>query len=219
MISHGGPELFVAFIVAVITPILYRLVLRRFRLGVRIISILVLWAFTIVVAYWDVYQISKEARRLCKEEAGLHVNKTVEADGFLGSVSGIEKWSIYGFQYVEGLYKGQKSRAVISEGGILYETVPEYSSRYQSISEDEKLKEGLVKNKRAIVDRDTGEVLGEEIAITVYPGWLDSRLIGILGFTWTPPRCDGDYFPERGKTILQYDDLIKSVIKPKSLNR
>src|SRR3990172_9133686 len=131
MISHGGPELFVAFIVAVITPILYRLVLRRFRLGVRIISILVLWAFTIVVAYWDVYQISKEARRLCKEEAGLHVYKTVKAEGFICSTN-IDYWAKYGFQYVESLYKeGKKTRFTLNQGKVTSETIPAYISRYE----------------------------------------------------------------------------------------
>lgn len=219
MITYGGPELFVAFVVIFITPIVYLLILKRFRFSVKLVGIVALWIIAVFVAYWDVYQISKEARRLCKEEAGLHVYKTVEAESFLGSVVGIENWSKYGFQYVEGLYKGQKTRVMYKEDKVVYETIPEYTSQYQSLSEEKVIKGSFVKTRRVILDRQTGEILGEEIAFKVYPGWLDSRLLGVLGFTWIPPRCDGDFSPEPGKTTFYYEDLIKAVIKPKSLNQ
>ena len=217
MITYGGPELFVGFIVIVITPLVYWLILKRFRFPVKIISILALWALAVFIAYWDVYQISKEARRLCKEEAGLHVYKTVEAEGFLGSVTGIANWSEYGFQYVEGIYKGKKTRATLKNGNVVYEVISEYTSRYQSKSEEKKFKKTFVKHERVIMDRDTGEILGEEVGFKVYPGWLDRWLLGKLGFTWIPSYCDGDYPPERGKTTLKYEDLIKAVIRPKNL--
>ena len=136
MITYGGPELFIAFVVIFITPLLYWIILKRFNLIVKITSILSIWIAAILISYLDVYQISKEAERLCREEAGLHVYKTVEAEGFLGSVSGIEKWSKHGFQYVEGLYKkGQKTRAMMREGEIIYEPIQIYTSRYASTKE------------------------------------------------------------------------------------
>src|SRR3989338_1034007 len=128
MISHGGPELFVAFVVVVITPCLYRLVLRRYQFGLRMLSIIVLWAVAILVAYWDVYQISKEARRLCKEEAGLHVYKTVEAEGFLGDIS-IDYWAKYGFEFVESLYRRNKPRFTLHQGKVIF--VPSIQGFYE----------------------------------------------------------------------------------------
>ena len=73
MITYGGPELFMAFVVIIITPFIYWLVLKRSKLAVKITSILLVWVVAIFIAYWDVYQISKEAERLCRKEAGLHV--------------------------------------------------------------------------------------------------------------------------------------------------
>ena len=216
MISHGGPELFVAFVVVVITPCLYRLVLRRYQFGLRMLSIIVLWAVAIVVAYWDVYQISKEARRLCKEEAGLHVYKTVVAKGFLGSTN-IDYWAKHGFEYVESLYKeGKKTRFTLNQGKVTSETIPGYVSRYEYTRETQVLAAPFEKEQDMIRDRQTGEILGEVVAFYVYPGWLDSRLLGLVGFTWSPPRCDGDYKPKPQKTTLYYMDLVKAVIYPET---
>ncbi|TAJ95664.1 MAG: hypothetical protein EPO31_01280 [Gammaproteobacteria bacterium] len=219
MITYGGPALFVAAVVVIITPLLYVLALKRFRLGVKIAGIVALWTLAIFVAYWDVYQISKEARRLCKEEAGLHVYKTVEAEGFLGYATDIEYWSEYGFKYVEGLYKNNKTRLTLQNGEIVRETIPEYVSRYQYVTDSKVLTMPFVQGKDIIKDRETDEILGEIVAFTIYPGWLDSRLLGLLGFTWIPPRCDGDYPPERGKRTIYFRDLIKVVIKPTSSDK
>ena len=85
LISYGGPELFVAFVILVATPVLWGLVFRHFQFQVNLVAIGLLWIGAVVAAYWDVYLISREAERLCREEAGLHVQKMVEAEGFLGT--------------------------------------------------------------------------------------------------------------------------------------
>jgi uncharacterized membrane protein YraQ (UPF0718 family) len=215
MITHGGPELFVAFVVIVVTPLLYWLVLKRFRLSVRFISIVALWVTAVLVAYWDVYQISKEARRLCKEEAGLHVYKTVEAEGFLGA-SSIDYWSKYGFKYVEiETIMGGKNRYTLRDSEIKKEKVDNLLSKYEYITDLEVLEIPFNRQRQIIKDRQTGEILGEIIAFALYPGWLDNRLLGILGFSWSPRACDGDYLPARGQLNYSYTDLVKAVIKPK----
>jgi hypothetical protein len=86
------------------------------------------------------------------------------------------------------------------------------------MQESQVLKVPLTRDKYMIRDRQTGEILGDIVAYYVYPGWLDSRLVGLLGFSWSPPRCDGDYIPKPQKRTLQGSDLIKAVIKPKSEN-
>lgn len=214
MISHGGPELFVVFVIAIITPILYRLVLKRHQLWVRIASITALWVVAMVVAYWDVYQISREARRLCREEAGLHVFRTVEAEGFLGDIS-IDYWAKYGFRYVESPYRGNKTRFTMNEGKVTSESILDYVSRYEYARDTRALEAPFEREQDMIRDRQTGETLGDIVAFYVYPGWLDSRLLGLLGFAWSPPRCDEDYKPKPQKATLYYTDLVKAVIKPK----
>lgn len=217
MITYGGPELFMVFIIVIVTPFLYWLILKRFKLVVKIISVLSLWIFAVFISYWDVYQIAKKAERLCRDEAGMHVYKTVEAEGFLGYATDIEQWSEYGFSYVEGRYKNKKTRLSIKDGEVIRETVPKYISLYQYTGDSEVLEEPFVKTKDLIKVRKTNEILGEVIAFKVYPGWLDSRLLGILGFSWTPPRCDGNYKPEPGKSTIYLRDFIKAVLKPKKI--
>jgi len=218
MITYGGPELFVGFVVIVITPIIYRLILKHFKRSIKIISIASIWIAAIFIAYWDVYQISVEAERLCRDEAGLHVYKTVEAEGFLGYASDIEYWSEYGFSYIEGFYKNKKTRLTFQNGEVMRETISEYISLYEYVTDSRVLGVPFVRGKDIIKNRKTGETLGEIVAFKIYPGWLDSRLLGVLGFTWIPPRCDGYYRPDRQKRTIYLSDLIKAVIIPASLN-
>jgi hypothetical protein len=213
MITYGGPELLVGLTVLVITPLIYVLGLRRLRVRTRVVIIALIWAISALISYWDVYWISKEADRLCREEAGLHSYRTVRAKGILGSTN-IRYWAEYGFTYVEGLYKGEKTRFTVKDDDVKKETVSEYISHYQIETESEALGIPLVKTKERIVERTSGEVLGEIVAFKIYPGWLDKQLLGLLGFTWIPPRCDGDYLPEQGKRTLHIRDLVQSVVKP-----
>ena len=219
MITYGGPELFMAFVVIFITPFFYWLILKRFKLTIKITGILMLWVVAIFIAYWDVYRIAKEAERLCREEAGLHVYKTVEAEGFLGA-SSIDYWSEYGFRYLEMEFVGgKKARYTLAGGKVAKENVEKLLSRYEYVTDLEVLERPFNRQRQMIRDRQTGEILGEIIAYAVYPGWLDSRLLGFLGFSWSPKACDEDYVPERGKLRYSYRDLVKAVIKQKVTNK
>ncbi len=215
MITYGGPELFMAFVVIIITPFIYWLILKRFKLAVKITSILLVWVVAMFIAYWDVYQISKEAERLCREEAGLHVYKTVEAEGLVG-LSSIDYWSQYGFEYLEKeSIGGQKTRFMLVDGEVVFEEVEDFLSRYEFFTKLEVIEKPFNRGRKIIKDRQTGEVLGEIVSFAVYPGWLDSRLLGILSFSWSPAGCDGDYAPEPQKSTLYIDDLVGAVIKSK----
>ena len=215
MITYGGPELLLLFVIFLVTPVLYRKYLHKLERKERIISISILWLITFLVGYTDVIYISLKARKLCREEAGLHVYKTVKAEGFLGYATDIKYWSIYGFEYVEGLYKGQKTRITFQNGEVIKVAIPEYTSNFEYVTNSKILNDPIVKNIQIIRNRHTYEILGEIVSFKVYPGWIDSWLVGVLGFTWIPPRCDDNYPLERGKTTHYSDDLIKSVIKPK----
>ena len=98
------------------------------------------------------------------------------------------------------------------------ETISEYISLYEYVTDSRVLGVPFVRGKDIIKNRKTGETLGEIVAFKIYPGWLDSRLLGVLGFTWIPPRCDGYYRPDRQKRTIYLSDLIKAVIIPASLN-
>ena len=215
MITYGGPELFVGLIVFVVTPVIYILLLKRFSRSIRVASIAVIWAVGTLVAYGDVHKISKEGRRLCRQEAGLKTYRTVEATGVLGPTD-IEYWADYGFEYVEGLYKGEKTRFTVNNGVVERRSIPEFKSRYQIDTDAQVYKDHFEKITVRIVDRKTGDVLGEIVSFKIYPGWLDKLYLGSTGFSWIPARCDGDYVPERGKGTLQTRDLIRAVVKAKN---
>ena len=102
MISYGGPELLLLFVVFIVTPIAYRKYLKRLERKKRIICISALWAITFLIGYTDVIYISLKARMLCREEAGLHVYKTFKTDRVYADITQAEKWLSIGFNYVEG---------------------------------------------------------------------------------------------------------------------
>jgi len=217
LISYGGPELFVAFVILIATPVLWRFLFRHLRFKVSLVVVGVLWVSAIVVAYWDVYQISKEAERLCREEAGMYVYRTVKANGFLGD-SGIDYWSQFGFTYLEAEFiGGRKMRYTLHDGEVRKEAVDELLSRYEYTTDSEVLEMPFTRDRQFIRDRQTGEVLGEIVSFAVYPGWFDSHVIGLLGFTWTPPRCVGDHKPTPGK-YMPYTKLAKAVFEVNNPN-
>ena len=213
MISYGGPELLLLFVVFIVTPIAYRKYLKRLERKKRIICISALWAITFLIGYTDVIIISLKARKLCREEAGLHVYKTVEAEGFLGATD-IEYWSQLGFKYVEHDFLGKKTRYSMLNGRVVKEELNTLLSKYEFVTTLEVIDAPFNRGIKMIKDRVTNEVLGEIVSFAIYPGWLDSRLLGLLGFTWSPAGCDGDYFPRPQKATLNVTDLITAVIVP-----
>ena len=114
-----------------------------FKYGLRgITSPSLRWVVTLVIAgvmlalpLWDVFAISREAGKLCSEQAGLKVYRTVEADGFLGD-SSIEIWSKFGFSYVESGGGDKMSRYTMQYGKAVHQRIQEFISRYQSKTGD-----------------------------------------------------------------------------------
>lgn len=215
MFTYGGPQLFVLFVLFVVTPIVLRAFLRNRPWRVRLKYLAALWMVSILIAYGDVFVIAVEAKRLCSKEAGMRIFSTAETDGIAGLL-GIQDVYKFGFDYVERPAPGSKKiflRERLINGKIVSEQVTELISKYELFSERTALTLPIVKEREAIRERETGRVLGEIIAFKFYPGWLDARLLGLLGFSWSPPRCDDDYSPGLGKRIHYSSDVITKVLR------
>jgi hypothetical protein len=94
------------------------------------------------------------------------------------------------------------------------EDVDNLISRYEYVINLEVLKMPLNKQMKIIRDRLTGNVLGEIVSFAIYPGWIDRRLLGFVGFAWAPRVCDGEFVPAQEKLKYLQSDLVKAVIKP-----
>lgn len=213
-LTWGGPLLFVALVIFGATPLLNRLFLKLSGRKLTRAGVGILWIGAIVVAYTDVVVITLETRRLCREEGGLHIYKTVEGKGFSGD-TGIKFWSQYGFQYVESQNRsGQIFRYTMRNGKEHKEKVSEFRSRYEYTLPSDVIESRFRKIENRIRDRHTGEILGKMVYVQAYPGWADSVIFKLLGNVWLPPGCDGDYLPRKAKRTLHGDDLVTAVIKP-----
>ena len=179
------------------------------------------WGTTAVLAvtllslpFWDVLTIAYEADKLCKEQGGLHVYKTVEAESFAGS-TGIEYWSKYGFKYLEAYGK----RITLRDGKPHYESVDiaKYKSRYQYYGAVEDVVGRFERSRYIVDDRRTREKLGELVTFSIYPGWFDRLFLGLLPVEFNPWICGEE--PPPGVTKygehLYSDDLIRATVKPK----
>jgi hypothetical protein len=217
MFTYGGPQLLVMFMVFVVTPLLLRTLLKNRSWPIRIKYLTILWVATILIGYGDVFAIAVAAKKLCSEEAGMRVYSTGRTDGISGSLS-IHDLNKYGFTYIESGHPefGLAYRERIVNGKYLRQPVQKFSAQYELVDETLELTLPIVKKREFIRERDTGRILGEVVAFKFYPGWLDSRLIGFLGFSWTPPRCDDDYHPAPGAIHHYSNDFVLKVLEPMS---
>ena len=210
-----------------VTGLIYQLLLRR-------ISLLVIrWPVMIIVSIvlitwplWGALAISYQAEKLCKEQGGLHVYKTVETDGFLGGVS-IKYWSKYGFDYVEGgcgKYGRSKCRKILQNGGEKNEEIPEWISQYAvEPGETGPLRNGPFRiNTFQVINRQTEEVLGDLVYFQIYPSRFDKFLLHLLPVEFNPwicgneaPEGKGSYSPGDKKYLYGSDDVVKATLKSK----
>ncbi len=212
--THGFGLLLVApfalWFVASLLRTLYRLLRKKppaAGWGLYVSGLLTVIAF--VVAFWDVYQIGQQATKLCREQGGLHVYKTVEAEGFNGG-SSIEYWSKYGFRYIEGeSYKG-KFRFIMTRGRPTSERINDFISRYKVITEDTNIDKRIGRTKYYVSDMFNNDVLGELIVFGVHAGWADMLFYNLTGFSYSPWSCGR----QNGDIYLTFSDVIKGTIKP-----
>ena len=181
-------------------------------------------ALTVVFAIvcGDVVQIGREANKVCREQGGLHIYKTVEAEGFYGS-SGIKYWSEYGFKYVEsGLSKDGVSHWTWVDGKKRHRYVSQPLSRYEwrGTGKRTRVDTWIYRSVSRVVDRQTGEELGRLVWFSVYPGWFERWLFSMFNEqSWI---C-GEEAPKEEQAVYgaKYDlvDLIEATIKPLSEKR
>ena len=206
----------------VVTAVVYVFVVRWIPLiSIRAVTILILFLTLSAIPWWDVYRIGIEATRLCEERGGLHIYKTVEAEGFLGS-SNIKRWSKYGFSYVESGGDNNKNRWTMQQGEAVNEKIHEYSSRYVSKTAEDHvvINNHISRSSHHVVNRHTGEVLGELVKFSIHPSRFDSIVLNLLGGSkvWLcgneAPQGKGSYSSGERKYLYGYADVVEATLKP-----
>lgn len=172
----------------------------------------------ITLPFWDVYMIGRDADRLCKSEAGLHVYKTVEAVGVAGY--GAEYWLNYGFKYVEHMGIGpgkysRKYRDTLENGEIVSEEIEEFTIQFDNKTGDNHkvVTKSISRSSHVVIDRETKEVLGDWVFFNIYPGLFDGILMKITGSGPVLWHC-GFRSPDGNEIGVR--DLVKATIHPKS---
>lgn len=168
----------------------------------------------ITLPFWDVYMIGRDADRLCSEQAGLHVYKTVEADSFRGG-GNIVKLSKYGFVYAESYGVGGKVyRRKVIDGQLDRKVVGDFSTRYEIGGRGyQVISKSIASNALQTVDLEKKEVLGELVTLNIHPGIFDGVLLKFVSSGPVLWHCGEE--PPTGRTEpLGFDDLILATLKP-----
>jgi hypothetical protein len=195
---------------------IYRLLLRRIsNNATRIVSLSAISIVLLTWPLWEAMAISIQGEKLCLSQGGLHIYRTAETDGFLGGW-GIETASKHGFEYAEVVGLGGKFyRQHMKNGVKIEEEINEFTSRYQvQIGADsEDIDRQFRRSTSRVVIRDTGEVLGEFVTITIYPSRFDNIFLGLVGAGSKLWLCGRESHLNNNKK-LGYDDLILATLVP-----
>ncbi len=165
--------------------------------------------------YWDIIIAGNQVSKMCREQGGMHIYKTVAAEGMAG-LQGMRGWAEYGFSYVEYVdSRGNVIRSKMFNGEIVKESVDEITSQYIRITKREYVarfidKSFIKKISHSIVDRSSGDVLGELVYFTIDQGWADRWIPG----EYTPWTCGNKEMRNGHTYFLTVSTLVKDVVKP-----
>lgn len=161
----------------------------------RIVTVFLTLLITLAIPLGDVYWLSMQMNRYCKEEAGLHVYRYIEGvDSFASSTREISRSFVYqGFyRFTEhDDYTGKQNpdlippkyyRVTLVDAKPHEEEIPNLTSNYYHYTKREVLSPHFAKWSEVIEVRDTHERLGDLVNFYFYYGWLDRLLIGWYGY-------------------------------------
>jgi hypothetical protein len=185
----------------------------QLRMPLKIAFSFTIPILTLLLPTWDVLITSKQMAALCQSE-GLHITRTVAAEGLLTNF-GTPRWFIdSGFQYVERQYSGRVEIHTKKNGTVTKEEVRTMQSGYAPRSRYEfhwgepmplPGYRNITRTRSYAKDRLTGEELGNAVTYSAYPGWLDSLTFQQLQrFVWQCPKRSG--FPRA--------ELLEKTIRP-----
>jgi len=190
----GFAVLFVLLVYLPALVLLSRTIWRRvpYRWPARLAAVLAVVAGVTGAMFWDVIGTTFAMRKACATEAGLHVYKTVEAEGFYSNrfYKNAVDFGRSPYAYVEG----DTERWYRQNGEVKHESIAKSSGRYQLLSlRDEVLPHNMSRWQMVIKDSLTEQILASSVTIRAHPGWLDRVLLAHWGPAvwicpaWAPP--------------------------------
>lgn len=179
------------------------------------------WAITLVVSTMLAAPVAEELwieyhfTSLC-ENAGIHVERTVQAEGYLdaigtgptneGYIKSPQAIAVYeesGFKFREFTlgYRlpGKISRVEKQVNGKWFLTIQDKPTARYHIKQTHnhyKMAHQITKMQRIVLDNELNEIIGRSTSYARYPGWIDGLWIQFVGSGQV--RCSGSY-PEPSK--------------------
>lgn len=216
VVTYGGPSIFMTAVFVVVLPLVYFKFARpRYpRWPARLAVLLGVWLCAFVIAYGDVFLIARDAQRLCEQEAGLKVYRTVEAEGFAG-VSSLSVWSKRGFQFVETIKSnGSSIQSRIEDGRTTSVALSRAQSRYEYDLVFDKHTSRIDRQVDLVRDRSDFSVLGEIVIFRPSLGWADAIFAKYAGASWSPLLCEGPKMIKPHERTTNFEQLIVATILP-----
>lgn len=143
----------------------------------------------LVLPIADEFWIAWNFERACREEAGVHVYRKVEAEGFFDGTGspGTGVIEELGFRYAEGLTQNGKAVAHVERvKGLWHRTIldrPQSRYHYRWAVPEQSVQVGhqLWREELQVIDVKSGEVLGDSVRFARYPAWLQGLWVRFFG--------------------------------------
>lgn len=133
----------------------------------------------------DVTWHSWNMAKVCPK-AGLHVYRTVVVDGFQGEYAGMDTMKRHPYVFVESTpYPSETSvnRFLRSGDQIVFTKIPKPTAEWE-IFQDRldypDKSQGVTMEREIIRNRNTGEVIAEQLAYSAWRGWIDAWIASVI---------------------------------------
>lgn len=182
IISYFFMMIFYAIALGILS-VLWRLV-EPGRVGRVFMSSIAI--FVIALPWIDEIWIAYHFHEACKD-AGIHVSRQVDVDGFYYDAirSGYSLINHYGYGFME--HKSRKAGKVDhitkTDGQWKKETIDKPTARYhlKYSYKHTPVNVQLTKFESVVLDSVTNEIIGRDTRYSRYPGWLNSLWMGSYG--------------------------------------
>jgi hypothetical protein len=182
-IGLAGLLLLFVYLPVVLAGLLF-LATRKWRWWIKAPILLAYLAIAYVVPLGDVTVNSMNMAKMCGK-VGLHINRTVEVDGYFSRHAGSETLHKYKYAFIEFPYPGMPVTRVEKINGKLVKTlIPEPTAEWEYITlsfDHRDVASGVSIGSHEVVrSRITNETIAEEFTYKAWSGWLDQKIAALI---------------------------------------
>ena len=182
-IGLAGPLLLIVYLPIVLAGLFF-LATRKWHRWIKVPIFMVYLFAAYVVPLGDVTVNSINMAKMCGK-VGLHINRTVEVDGYFARGTPAVDLRKYKYSFVEFIRPGMPvTHLERVNGEIVKSLISEPAAEWENIVlafDRRDIANGVSVSRHEVIrSRKSGEVIAEEISYAAWSGWIDKRIAGVI---------------------------------------